>query len=237
MELPLELLEIVAQNLLKVNIKQLRLVNKALAERLAPSLYTSIFLSPDPLDLEHAEDALPRFKNFIKTIVISPLKYRKLTQQQYKFRVEIAIKCHPLSPLSRFEEHIQMGHRMYLAQERAQNWTKDQLKELFQRVLRDAPNVRKVIITYRHRYTDMRGSELAKYCCWSDCILTRDTHKAFRFLPSLRASHSSGSNIINSILAIMPAGTKKISNLVMDPAKGVREGTLRIPLAGFDRPD
>ena len=35
----------------------------------------------------------------------------------------------------------------------------------------------------------------------------------------------------------MPAGTKKISNLVMDPAKGVREGTLRIPLAGFDRPD
>ena len=235
MQLPLELLAIVAKYLGKTDLKRLRLVCKRLAEITAPFLFTSIFLSPDPYDLEHAELTLWRFKNLVKTIFLSPLRYPKISLLQYEARVnEIRCRSYLWAPTWQMSRHIAKGYMIYCRKEQrtSQTSASTNFEVMVERVLREAPNARKVIITHRERFQD---EELRQYCSWLRCSLTPERHELFRLTALQGLGDSRSLGIAQSFFAIIPAGTKKIKEVMMQ-TPGPDGGVFRMPMESFALP-
>ena len=218
MDIPVELIELIAQNLTKKDIKNLRLASRRLAEITADFLYRTIFLSPDPLDLMHAESALAHFPSLIRTIIVSPLRYAMIGRADHLFRVECSKGRTSLPDNHRYFEHVEMGYKTYrtLRQRVGHHGGKTQMNQLLQRVLRTAPNVRKMTIANRHRHQELTDWEMARYCRWGDCPMSRAMHGMFRVGHLKAYDCPRTSEFTNSMFAIVPAGTAKIKEVFMD---------------------
>ena len=240
MQFPLELLAIIAKYLNKTDLKRLRLVCRRLAEITAPFLFTSIFLSPDPYDLEHAGLTLGRFKNLVKTIILSPLRYPKMSLMQYEVRVnEVRDRIGLWIPVWQLSRHMAKGYKIYcrIEQRISQGSALTNFEDMMERVLREAPNARQVIITHRNRFQHMQDEELKQYCHWSRsrCSLAPETHEVFRLTPLQSLGDSRSPRIAQSFFAIIPAGTRKIKEVMMQ-TPGPNGGVFRMPIENFAPP-
>lgn len=237
MDLPVEVLDMVIQHLSKPEIKQLRQTCKRLAIVSVPSLFDTIFISRDSLDQEYAALALTQFKTSIKSVILCPLKYPKLIRPCYKRLVQRIRRRRAIPKYPRFDEHTDMGYKEYCrVQERAghrSSWHK--IEELLQRILMEAPSVYRVVLTHRNRVKDLTDLELAKYCQSETCRLPRELHALLKVTPLQSLETSRSSDVARAMFSIPPAGTRKIRELVMEPA-GSSDGFFMVPLERFDEP-
>lgn len=219
MELPPEILQDIAQRLPKHNLKQLRLACKRLAESVAPSLFNSVFLSIHPADLESAEFMLAHFGASVKTIIVSPLKYRELSTSRYQSVVRSRIKCLRLPNNSRLDKHLKIGYRLHarLVDIAGRDSSMSGLWDTLQKAFRISLGARKIIITYRHRYQHLTDLELARLCRWKTCPMSRDMHTAFRLDPLHTYSMRACTELGHSLRDILSGSTRNIKELVMEP--------------------
>ena len=218
MNLPLEVLNNVLQSLPKKDLKHLRLVCVSLIDKVAPFLFDSVFISLDPLDLEKAGLVLETFASTIKTVIISPVAYKKLTRQEYRVRVfalKSVVRC---PPRSRFDEHIKRGYREYCTvQERtSQSDSHSRILHMFGAVLARAPCLKKVIITHRHRNTSLTGQELVKYCRYKTCSMPAEMHEMFRVGPLLSQDILYSPTLNTVIYMALTASGPKMAELVLE---------------------
>ena len=187
MDLPLELFQDVARRLSRKDLKELRLVCKQFAENLVPLVFDSVFLSMHPSDLDKTNEALVNFRPFIKTLILCPLKYGGITRQAYHDRVRGFMPIKRLPYRSRFQEHIKMSYRCYCrVQKRASaREVRSKMQRLVRTLLETAPSLNRVVLTHRHRHIDFTDLELACYCRWKTCSISRDMHLMFRITPFL----------------------------------------------------
>ena len=143
MHIPPEILQKIAQNLHRHDLKQLRLTCKGISEYITPYLFDSLFISTKPLDVEAAEQILIHFQTLVRTIIVSPLKYRVLSKLRYKQRVRYVRDFKSLPYRSRFEEHIEMGYKQYcIVQKRAEQMESEiSMHAFLRKALQSAPNV------------------------------------------------------------------------------------------------
>lgn len=244
--LPTELLALCVEDLSGKDLKHLRLASQTLARKLTPFLFTSIYLSRYSNDLEQAESVLRSFKNLITTIVISPLRYPGLSPQAYKFLVHEARQTRnervgDANEDKLISEHMSQGFKEYRrVQRKAANKPSglSKLEDILLRVFQDAPRVRKVVITHRQRFSPMEGDVLAQYCHLRNCSLSPETHAMFRLTPLEALGCNSVNNrelkdLARVLLALIPAGTGKIKEIVMDPLDS-RDYIFQIPFRSLE---
>lgn len=237
MELAVELLDMVLQHLSKPELKQLRQTCKRLAIVSIPPLFDSVFISRDTLDQEYSALALIRFKASIKTVIVCPLKYPKLNLNNYGKLVNCLRRRRFLPKHPGFFKHMKMGYEDYCStQERAgppSSWRTSEA--LLQRIILEAPSIRRVVITHRHRFREMTDLELAKYCRSQTCRVPREMHALFRLTPLQSLETSRSPDIARAMFSIAPAGVHKIKELVMEPTDS-SDGFFKIPLERFRDP-
>lgn len=165
MKLPLEIFQDVARRLSRKDLKQLRLVCKQFSEHLVPLLYDSVFLAIDSLELERAECILAHFKSSIKSVVVSPIKYPDLTLKQYRnCVVTLADETSFLPRLpyrSKVGEHVKKSYENYcIVQQRGSvDGLEERMYHLLRTLLQNAPSLKKVVLTHRHRNIDLADIE------------------------------------------------------------------------------
>ena len=157
---------------------------------------------------------------------------------QYEARVnEIRSRSYLWAPTWQMARHMAKGYTIYcrIEQRISQSSASTNFEDMVERVLREAPNARKVIITHRKRLQHMQDEELRQYCPWLRCPLTPKRHELFRLTPLQSLGDSRSSRIAQSFFAIIPAGTKKIKEVMMQ-TPGPNGGVFRMPIEGFASP-
>lgn len=130
-----------------------------------------------------------------------------------------------------------MGYKEYCSvQERAGRqsfWCK--FEDLLQRILTEAPSVYRLVLTHRNRFTQMTDLELAKYCPSETCRFPRQMHAIFRLTPQQSLGTSRSPDIVRTMLSILPVGTRKVKELVMEPTDSI-DGSFKVLIERFDGP-
>ena len=234
MQLPPEILDFISAYLVKRDLKQLRLACKELAEVAVPYLFDTLFLSHDQLDLIYAEWMLAYFYPMIKTVVVSPLRYKELDQSSYEEAVCRVTRCERLSQFSFFDSHIAVGYRQYCTvwKRTAQPPSMAPIEELLRKTVNCAPNVSRLVITHRHRYSDIMDDELMRGCPGWLCPIPQEMHACFRLSPWQSLKISNSADIERPLVAILSEPDASMKELIMDP---VQEGTgcFKMPIECF----
>jgi hypothetical protein len=176
-----ELLQNVIKHLRKEDLKRLRSTCSRLVEFVKVSLFDSIFLSVEPRHLAIATLMLQKFGSALRTVVISSLEYRGLRKSDHHgtLRKSPDTQTNLLSNYSILKKHRARAYEWHRALVARQDRPKCQ--DCLRRVLRDAPNLGKVIFTHRNR--SITDQELNEICCWKSCPLDKETHNTFRLNP------------------------------------------------------
>ena len=189
--MPLELLLDVIKLLSKRDKKTIRLVSKVLSVLATPLVFDSIYLSLNPEDLNKAHLALKNHASSINTIVLHPLRIWKMHGRDYKDLVKREISLPDPSPYRwRLEEHVNMGWKALSTIHRL-GFKYDVMpifQPIFWSILRDSPNLRKIVITDRKRYAEL---DIAKVCRWEDCAIPAEMHEVFELTPMQCSAHTS----------------------------------------------
>lgn len=226
MDLPLELFQDIAQRLSRRDLKQLRLTCKRLAENTVPLLFDSVFLSAVPRDFERAKATVAHHGSLVRTFVVSPLEYQTIDEEIYQYKVDRPEYGGYSPTRADLDKHKQLGYGLYCELQCQEEKAHAELSmhERIRTVLKGAPNVRKVVITCRDRFSD---SEVAKYCRWKGCAIPQEEHAVFRLRPlniyRYRHTDTPSTDLSDTLLAIASVSTAEMTTLVMEP-----DGTSRI---------
>ena len=218
MNLPLELFQDVARRLSRKDLKALRLVCKQCSQNLSPYLFDSVFLSMDPQDLDKTQHVLEHSMSSIKVVIVSPLNYAKLTRRGYKYRVAVLKGRDRLPYRSRFDEHLKIGYRFYenVQKRSSEDGVGDRLQRLLRTLLETALNLKKVVLTHRHSYIDLSDLELAKYCRWKTCSMSRELHSMFRLTPFQSTSGGRSADLSDALATIISNSNPNMKEIIME---------------------
>ncbi|KAL8791141.1 MAG: hypothetical protein Q9195_006038 [Heterodermia aff. obscurata] len=189
-KMPLELLLDVMKLLPKKDKKSLRRTSKPLSVVATPLLFDSVYLSHNSADLVKAESTLKSHASSINTIVLSPMYHRFMNKIDYRRCVKRESDMTGRSPYRwRFEDHIDMGYEaiMDLQGHAISIQVTEIFEPIFRAILRDSPNLRKIVISDRKRYAAL---EVAKFCRWKDCAIPAEMHDIFELTPMQCARHT-----------------------------------------------
>lgn len=170
-DLPLELFQDIAQRLSKKDVKSLRSICRKSARNLYPILFDSVFLSFDPLDLDRAERIYTCFECSIKILIVCPVDFESLSERRYEDQVRTCRDIKRLPSLPAFWHHINRGYMEYVrVQRRASTWEqRTRMQELIRKILKTAPNLKKVVLTHGNRHIHLTDLDVTKYCHFKNC--------------------------------------------------------------------
>lgn len=219
-QLPLELVQEILRPLSRKDLKKLRLVSKTLANIVTPLCFDSIFLSIDPLDLGKARNILKSFTPLIKTMVISPIRYANLGEEKYRECVQsLERPGHQITTRTHIDEHMKLGFKEYNGiQDRSSHRSAHyKMLRCLRVALETSPNLEKVVVTHRRRYTELTGLELAKFCSFEECEIPFEMHALLRLSPHQSCWGLPSPDVSYALSSIIMFSQPRMRELIMEP--------------------
>ena len=228
MYLPLELRNLIFQDLTKAELKVTRLVCKSFDQAAIPFLFDEVFVAARYSDLEIADHIASRFGAYLKTITLSVVGYKSLSLKDFRRqaqpnRVLERLNAQPKKALERFNAHLDYAYEMY-CKTRTDISEINQSGELLAKVsiiLSKSPNIRKMVLTncgnddmyYTFRPHNDVSWKKDELCPFKTCNLSVSDHLSF-YLRPISAYQAVPNPLHVAMLAISAAKTT-ITELAM----------------------
>ena len=232
MYLPLELRNLVFQDLTKAELKATRLVCKSFDQAAIPFLFDEVFVAARYSDLEIADLVASHFGAYLKTITLSLVGYMALSLREFRRLAQ------PKKTLEYFKAHLDHAYGLYCATRKdiCEINESGELLAKVSLVLGKAPNIRKMVLTncgnddmyYSFRpHNDWDEDGL---CPFKTCNLSLSDHLSFYLRPT--SPYQIAPNPLHVAMLALSAAKTTITELAM-----LHQSQERNPQESFLRKD
>ena len=217
MYLPLELRNLVFQDLTKSELKVARLVCKSFDQAAIPFLFDEVFVAARYSDLKIADLVASHFGGYLKTITLSFVGYKPLSLREYRRQAQ------PKKALQYFNAHLHYAYEMYckVGTDILEINESGELLAKVSLILNKSPNIRKMMITncgnddmyytFRpHNHDPWKENEL---CPFKTCKLSVSDHLSFYLRPI--SPYQAAPNPLHVAMLAMSAAKTTITELAM----------------------
>ena len=228
MYLPLELRNLIFQDLTKAELKVTRLVCKSFDQAAIPFLFDEVFVAARHSDLEIADLIASRFGAYLKTITLSVVGYKSMSKKDFRRQVQPdrvieRFGVRPKKPLERFNAHSDYAYEMY-CKTRTDIFQINESGELLAKasiILSKSPNIRKMVLkncgnddmyyTFRPHNDHFRKED--ELCPFKTCNLSVSDHLSFYLRPT--SPYQAAPNPLHVAMLAMSAAKTTITELAV----------------------
>ena len=228
MYLPLELRNLIFQDLTKAELKVARLICKSFDQAAIPLLFDAVFVAARHSDLEVADLIASRFGAYLKTITLSVVGYKYLSVKDFRRQVQPnrvleRFNAPPKKALERFNAHLDYAYEMY-CKTRTDIFAINESGELLAKVsiiLSKSPNIRKMVLTncgnddmyYTFRPHNDDSCKEDELCPFKTCNLSVSDHLSFYLRPI--SAYQAAANPLHVAMTAMSAAKTTITELAV----------------------